>query len=462
MPEERSACEGLPKYRALLSFAYAIAMDQADASPRLSRQQAKTLGLSALGGALEFYDFVIFVFFAATMGQLFFPPDMPDWLRQVQTFGIFAAGYLARPLGGVVMAHFGDRSGRKRMFMLSILLMAIPTLMMGLLPTYAQVGVLAPLLLLLLRIMQGAAIGGEAPGAWVFVTEHVSPRHRNLACGTLSAGLCTGILLGSLVARGVHAVFDEAQLLAWGWRLPFLLGGVFGLLAMLLRRKLKETPVFLELQSRRALSATMPLREVLRSHRGAVVLAMLLTWLLTAAVVVVLLMMPTLLQGLGVPRDAALAGNTLAIMATILANLLLGYLADRYGAGRALVACSVLLGTAFWIFYGSALAGAYSPWLYALAGAAVGVTALVPAIAVAGFPAPVRFSGLSFAYNIAYAIAGGLTPILLSLAIKGSPQAPMHYMAGMALLGIALGLFVEWRRTSPPSLASRDQADLPA
>ena len=207
-------------------------MDQTYISPRLSRAQAKTLGLSALGGALEFYDFVIFVFFAATMGQLFFPPDMPDWLRQVQTFGIFAAGYLARPLGGVVMAHFGDRSGRKQMFMLSILLMAIPTLMMGLLPTYAQVGVLAPLLLLLLRIMQGAAIGGEAPGAWVFVTEHVSPRHRNFACACLSAGLCAGILLGSLVARGVHALFDEAKLLAWGWRLPFLLGGAFGLLAM--------------------------------------------------------------------------------------------------------------------------------------------------------------------------------------------------------------------------------------
>ena len=420
-------------------------MDHANSSTRLSREQAKTLGLSALGGALEFYDFVIFVFFAATMGQLFFPPDMPDWLRQVQTLGIFAAGYLARPLGGVVMAHFGDRSGRKRMFMLSILLMAIPTLLMGLLPTYAQVGVLAPVLLLLLRIMQGAAIGGEAPGAWVFVTEHVSPRHRNLACGTLSAGLCTGILLGSLVARGVHAVFDEAQLLAWGWRLPFLLGGVFGLLAMLLRRKLKETPVFLELQARRALSATMPLGEVLREHRGAVLLAMLLTWVLTAAVVVTLLMMPTLLQGLGVSRDAALSGNTLAICATVVANIVAGYLADRFGAGRVLVVWSALLGVAFWMFYSASLSGDYSQWLYALTGFAVGLTALVPAIAVSGFPAPVRFSGLSFAYNIAYALAGGLTPVLLSLAINGNPQAPMHYMAAMAALGVALGVVVHRR-----------------
>jgi len=426
-------------------------MTDASIVPGLTRAQLKTLSLAALGGALEFYDFVIFVFFAATMGQLFFPPHMPDWMRLVQTFGIFAAGYLARPLGGVVMAHFGDLTGRKKMFMLSILLMAIPTLLMGLLPTYAQVGVLAPLLLLLLRVMQGAAIGGEAPGAWVFVSEHVSLRHRNLACGALSAGLCAGILIGSLVARAINAVFDDAQLLAWGWRVPFVIGGVFGFLAMLLRRKLHETPVFAELQARRALAAELPLKTVLREHAGAVLLAMLLTWLLTAAVVVTLLMMPTLLQGLGVSREDALAGNTLAICATVTANIVVGMLADRFGAGRVLVLWSALLGLAFWWFYGAAMHGAYSQWAYALAGCAVGLTALVPAIAVGGFPAPVRFSGLSFAYNVAYAIAGGLTPVLLSLAMKDSHAAPMHYIAGMSLLGVALGLFVAFRRPGPES-----------
>src|SRR5690606_1649248 len=131
----------------------------------LNRSDYKTLSLSALGGALEFYDFIIFVFFAAVVGKLFFPPEMPEWLRQLQTFGIFAAGYLARPLGGIVMAHFGDLLGRKRMFTLSIFLMAVPTLLMGLLPTYAQIGIWAPLALLALRILQGAAIGGEVPGA---------------------------------------------------------------------------------------------------------------------------------------------------------------------------------------------------------------------------------------------------------------------------------------------------------
>ena len=185
----------------------------------LNRQDLRTLTLAALGGALEFYDFIIYVFFAVVIGELFFPTQMPEWLRQLQTFGIFAAGYLARPLGDIIMAHFGDRIGRKRMFTLSIFLMAVPTLLIGLLPTYQVIGMAAPLLLLLLRILQGAAIGGEVPGAWVFVAEHVPARRVGLACGTLTAGLTAGILLGSLMASAINRELTPAQVSDWGWRL---------------------------------------------------------------------------------------------------------------------------------------------------------------------------------------------------------------------------------------------------
>jgi MFS family permease len=136
------------------------------APQKMSRQDVRTLALASLGGALEFYDFIIFVYFATVIGQLFFPPELPDWMKQLQTFGVFAAGYLARPLGGIIMAHFGDRMGRKRMFTFSILMMAVSTLGMGLLPTYADIGLAAPVLLLLLRVFQGPPSGGRcrAPG----------------------------------------------------------------------------------------------------------------------------------------------------------------------------------------------------------------------------------------------------------------------------------------------------------
>jgi MFS family permease len=123
----------------------------------LNRNDYKTLGLSALGGTLEFYDFVVFVFFANVLGSLFFPASMPDWMRQLQTLGIFAAGYLARPIGGILIAHFGDILGRKQMFTLSVFLMAVPTLVIGLLPTYETIGLAAPILLLAMRVLQGAA-----------------------------------------------------------------------------------------------------------------------------------------------------------------------------------------------------------------------------------------------------------------------------------------------------------------
>lgn len=147
------------------------------------------------------------------------------------------------------MAHFGDLVGRKKMFTLSILLMALPTLAIGLLPTYSSVGIIAPLLLLLMRILQGAAIGGEVPGAWVFVAEHVPEKRIGIACGTLTAGLTVGILLGSVVATLINTSLSPQGIHDGGWRIPFLLGGVFGLIAMYLRRWLQETPIFLRCSS---------------------------------------------------------------------------------------------------------------------------------------------------------------------------------------------------------------------
>ncbi|HEX8604205.1 MAG TPA: MFS transporter [Pseudoduganella sp.] len=411
----------------------------------LNRQDYKTLALAALGGALEFYDFIIFVFFATTIGALFFPPSMPDWLRLFQTFGIFAAGYVVRPLGGMVMAHFGDLLGRKKMFNLSIVLMAVPTLMIGLLPTYASVGLAAPLLLLLFRVLQGAAVGGEVPGAWVFVSEHVPARRIGYACGTLTAGLTFGILLGSLMATGIHSWFTPEQVLAWGWRIPFLLGGIFGLGAMVLRRWLHETPVFTELQQRKALAAELPIKAVLRQHRRSVVLSMLLTWMLSAAIVVVILMTPALLQKIyGYDARTSLEANTLATLCLAFGCIAAGALADRFGARRVLLGGALFLGVCTWVFYTTLAVhpGRLLP-LYAVLGLSVGVVGVVPGVMVRAFPAAVRFSGISFSYNLAYAIFGGLTPIMVTLMLKTYPLAPAYYVMALCALGVVIALVMK-------------------
>jgi len=413
------------------------------AARALTRSDYKTLGLAALGGALEFYDFIIFVFFAPAIGQLFFPATIPDWLRQLQTFGIFAAGYLARPLGGIVMAHFGDLLGRKRMFTLSVLLMALPTLAMGCLPTYATIGVLAPVLLLALRVLQGAAVGGEVPGAWVFVSEHVPRRHIGYACGTLTAGLTFGILLGSLIAAAVNHHYAPGDIAAYAWRIPFLIGGLFGMFSVYLRQWLHETPVFAEMKARKSLADEIPLKAVLRDHGRAVIVSMLLTWMLSAAIVVVILMTPPLLQKqFHLDATTSLLANCVATLFLTVGCVSAGALSDRFGARRVLAIGGIALAIAYYtLFRQIAVDSSMLMPLYALCGLLVGTIGAVPYVMVNAFPPVVRFSGISFSYNVAYAVFGGLTPIVVALLMKSAPLAPTYYVAAICVLGAITTLF---------------------
>ncbi|MEG3790401.1 MFS transporter [Lysobacter sp. CCNWLW3] len=430
-----------------------IATTAAPTARALDRKDLRTLSLAALGGALEFYDFVIFVFLTESLRQLFFPPDMPGWLSTLQVYGIFAAGYLVRPIGGIVMAHFGDRSGRKRMFTLSVFLMALPTLGIGLLPVYAQIGVAAPLLLLALRIVQGIAIGGEVPGAWTFVAEHVPPHRVGFACASLSAGLTAGILIGSLISAAVNTWFAPAEVLGGAWRLPFLIGGVFGFFAVYLRRWLSETPVFAAMRESRQLVQELPLKRVLREHAGGVALSMLVTWLLTAAIVVIVLMTPTIVQQrFGVAPSQAFLGNSLAAFCLTLSAVGAGLLADRIGRGRALLIGSLgVLLSSYALYYDLNHGARHFLLMYALAGTFVGVVGVIPAVMVAAFPAPVRFSGLSFSYNVAYAVFGASTPPLLASPwMRGlGGMAPAYYVMAVAAIGIAVALYLLFKR--PPS-----------
>ncbi|MFJ3009948.1 MFS transporter [Pseudomonas fluorescens] len=403
-----------------------------------SRSDYKTLGLAALGGALEIYDFIIFVFFALTLSQLFFPPEMPEWLRLLQSFGIFVTGYLARPLGGILMAHFADRLGRKKVFSLSILMMALPCLLIGIMPTYAQIGYFAPLLLLALRILQGAAVGGEVPSAWVFVAEHAPAGHRGYALGFLQAGLTFGYLIGALTATFLAQVFTPAEILDYAWRYPFLLGGVFGVIGVYLRRWLSETPVFMAMEAQREARVELPLRTVLREHRLAMLPAMLLTCVLTSAVVVFVVITPTMMQKtFGMSASHTFSLSALGIVFLNVGCVIAGLLVDRIGAWRTVMLYSLLLPLGVGVLYSCLITG--GNWVglaYAIAGLGCGVVGAVPSVMVGLFPARIRVSGISFTYNIAYAAWASITPLLLIGLMPWSPWICVMFCAVMGAVGI--------------------------
>ena len=419
------------------------AATHAPATRPLNREDYKTLGLSALGGTLEFYDFVVFVFFSNVIGALFFPASMPDWMRQLQTLGIFAAGYLARPIGGILIAHFGDILGRKKMFTLSVFLMAVPTLIIGLLPTYASIGIAAPLLLLLMRVLQGAAIGGEMPGAWVFVAEHAPEKRYGFAIGALTSGITGGIFLGSIIGVWLNSTYSSAEIHDWAWRIPFILGGVFGLVSVYMRKFLHETPIFQELQARKQAAKEMPLKTILRDHRAASVLVALMTWVLSTAVVVVVLFTPSYLQKVfHIDATSAMKANAIATVTLTAGCVFWGWFSDKFGTRAAMVLGWGGMTVTTYIFY-LGLPGTQASliWSYALVGFFVGSISLLPVVGVRAFPPAVRFTGLSFAYNMAYAVFGGLTPMLVSVWQQADVMAPAHYVAAMGVLGAAIGFW---------------------
>src|SRR5258708_33916873 len=240
-----------------------------------------------------------------------------------------------------------------------------------------------------------------------------------LGGGTPPPGLTAGILLGDMVATTVNSHFTPAEISSWVWRLPFIFGGILGLCSVYLRQLLQETPIFREMQAQKALAAELPLKAVLRDHRGAVIVSMLLTWFLAAAIVVIILMTPSLLQKMhGVPMAVAVQATSVATLCLGIGCIAGGAIIDRLGAGRFLALGSFLLGVSTWLFY---IKGAAEPSLllplYALTGVLVGVTAAVPYVMVHAFPAAARFTGLSFSSNLASAILAGVAPIFVSCLV---------------------------------------------
>lgn len=413
---------------------------------RLHAGDIKVLALASLGGALEYYDFIIFIFFAATFSNQFFPEDLSPFWKTLNTSGLFAIAYFMRPIGGVVMAHFGDLVGRKKLFTLSIVLMALPTFCIGLLPTFSQISYGAPILLLLMRMLQGIAIGGEIPGAWVFVSEHVPARRIGLANGMVTSGLTLGILIGTLMTLLINSSYSPADIKEFAWRIPFLVGGILGFVTVYLRGYLHETPVFKEMMAAKQLNRGLPVATVWRDHKPSILISILTTWLLTAGIVVVILFAPLLMKSpvFNIPAKVTLTMQSFSIIALALGCIFTGLMCDRFGVGKTFIGMCSALAVSSAVFYFNIGHVDYGTLgiMYVVTGFFVGIVGGVPYVMVHAFPPKVRFSGLSFSYNLSYAIFGGLTPTFLTYVNNFNPLSAAYYVLFLSIMGVFCGWYL--------------------
>ena len=411
-----------------------------------STQAKRNLIGGVVGNILEWYDFAVFGYFAPILGAQFFPSD-DSLASTLNAFGVFAAGYVMRPLGGVLFGHFGDRLGRKRALELSVFLMAIPTTLVGLLPTHSEVGVAAAVLLVALRLFQGLSVGGEYIGSIAFLAEIAPPNRRGLWGSLTSCSSNAGLMLGSAVAAVSHYFIAPADLQAWGWRVPFLLGIVVGAVGLWLRRGLTETEQFEALKEHGGIQEN-PVMAVLRSNPGNVARLVGLLMLFGGGFYTVFVWWPTYLSTIVKPPiPHALFINTICIIVIMGLAPMTGLLSDLTSRRAVMVPAILGVGIAVyplivWTDHGSFAAAMASQLM--LTALLSGICGPLAATMAEMFHTRHRYSGVAIAYNTVVGFVGGTAPLVCTwlIARTGAIAAPAYYLIFLAVVSLcaAVGL----------------------
>ena len=413
---------------------------------KTSRKGFRDTAAGIVGNVLEWYDFAAFGFLAPYIAIAFFPSDN-EFAGLIKTFAIFAVGYLMRPLGAILFGHIGDRVGRREALLLSVIMMIVPTILLGMLPTYAAVGITAPILLLLLRLIQGLSIGGEFTASATFVSELAPEGRKGLHASLTMLGAILGILLGSGVAMVLSDTLGEEAMTSWGWRLPFLMGIILGAVAFWMRRSMSSSPEMNDIHAGRD-DREHPLIEVLKNHRPAVLRLCSVVLMQGASFYVVFVWLSTYLKEIvQQPVSNPLLLNTIGLACLLPVIPLAGWLSDRFGrrallmtAGIGILLCSWPL---FIVFQqgddGMILVGLV---IFALLiGMAQGPT---PAMMTELFPPEVRLTGIGIGYNVTLALFGGTAPLISTWLISatGTAIAPAFYLMAAAAISLvgAFGL----------------------
>lgn len=397
-----------------------------------------TILAGIMGNILEWYDFAIYGFFAPILGRLFFPSEDPA-ISLIASFGAFAAGFLMRPIGGAIFGHIGDRIGRKRALNISVLLMAVPTFIIGILPTHAQIGVSAAVILVLLRMLQGLSVGGEFTSSIVYLAESAPKGKRGLFASTSLLGATGGILLGSLLGSMITGMLDEQQLYSWGWRIPFLLGILVAGVGFIIRRHMPETISEGE-------KVASPLKAMRKNWREVLTVSGLNLLSAVAFYAVFVFVVTWLVDYVHESRTVALRLNSISLVVFLVAVPLFAYWSDRIGRKPLLIGAAIatviLTYPLIWLMHHHNV--------LMILGGEMGMALLIsayiapiPAALTEMFPANIRVSAVSVGYNLTYAIFGGTTPMVAVWLIQ--KQHNDLAFAWYIVAAAAISLLVAWR-----------------
>lgn len=425
-----------------LAYDQSISIDEPISVPVEENYIKRVILSCMIGNTLEWYDFVLYGYFATTIGQLFFP-RFSLVASLMATFGVFAAGFIMRPLGGMIFGHIGDKIGRKNALVWSIYLMAIPTAMIGILPTYEVIGWFAPLFLTLIRLAQGLSMGGAFTGSMIFVVENAQGTNRGMYGSWIIFSLLIGILVGSIIATGTCYFLSEDQLMSWGWRVPFLLSIVGGFIGVFMRKMIHEPEQFTKAKKQHKEHAS-PLKELFQNHYKTIAYVVMIELTLSIGFYLIVTFINNFLMAfLKIDMLTSLSMTTLSMAAMGVSILLSGWLSDKIGRKPMLIS-SALAFTLFAYPLFKALEGGFISALLAQTSLSfiMGVFfAPIPATLVELFPLTVRYSGLSVSHSLSMAIFGGTAPFVATglIHLTNNNAAPALYLAlGSFISAVAL------------------------
>lgn len=396
---------------------------------------------STLGNALEWFDFTIFGLMALVISKLFFPSENAS-TALLKTFATFGVAFVARPLGGLLFGLYADRFGRKKALVFMIALMAVGTGMIGVLPTYAQVGLLAPMLILVARLIQGISAGGEFGSASAMLIEFAPPGQRGLYGSSQSVSQTLAFILGGLCGYALNQNLTPQQLESWGWRIPFLLGILIGPVGYFVRHQVDESPIFQRHLQQGNRPEQAPLQTLMRRHRRALLTTFCLTAAATAVTYVTAIYLPAFAaQQLGLPLAQAQLGLIGASCISLVLAPVSGALSDRWGRRTVILPTLLAFSLLFYLAMHRLVAqpDLHHLWTVQAVGALLGfLVGPMPALMTEIFPVQVRSTGASLMYNLAVMLFGGLAPALNTALVKssGDPLVPAYYVAFASLVGV--------------------------